>query len=75
MLFYQYHQLMEECLFSLKWVITLSLKWVITLSLKWIITFLFRWVTRCRSYFCFSSLFCPVNSLKCLSLLPATQLI
>jgi hypothetical protein len=41
------------------------------LSLKWVITFLFRWVTRCRSYFCFSSLFCPVNSLKCLSPLPA----
>jgi hypothetical protein len=29
MLFYQYHQLMEECLFSLKWVIKFSLNWII----------------------------------------------
>ena len=41
----------EEFLFSLKSVIKFSLKWV----------------TSCHSYVRFISLFCPVNSLKCLS--------
>ena len=36
-------------------------------SLKLVIKFSLEWVTSCRSYVRFISLFCPVNSLKCLS--------